>query len=379
MFHDSGVMLFFFFLSVAYPIIYTLIYNPEVIEDIPIAVVDKSRSAESRELTRMIDATQGIKVWNHAANLQKARRMENEHEVYGILEIPDDYGRKIGRQEQGVVTFYCDMSLLLRYRTMLSALTDVQLAAGADIRQQTMDMIGSAAESAGNMPVISEALMLGDPAQGFASFIMPGVLVLIIQQSMLLGVTMLAAGVKERRRRFGGADPESIEAGPWTTIWGKTLCYFTLYLPLCVYVLDLVPIMFNLPHIGDFRQMYLFVIPLLLGVAFMGQTISVFVTERESSMLVIVFTSVVFLFLSGLPWPRYAMNDLCIWIGNVIPATWGVEGFVRMNSNGSPLWEQSHPYIMLWVLCGVYMLTAYLVARFTTPRRARAGIQADIQ
>ena len=322
-FHDAGVMLFFFFLTVAYPLVYTFIYNPEIVENIPIAVVDNSRSEESRKLTRMIDATQGIEVWDYATNMEEAHRMENNHEVYGILEIPSDYARRIGRQEQGVVTFYCEMSLLLRYRTCLTALTDVQLAAGADIRQQTLDMIGLPAQEMGGMPIESEALMLGDPTQGFASFIMPGVLVLILQQSMLLGITMLAAGIKERRRRNGGIDPESIPAGPLTTIWGKTLCYITLYLPICVYVLDLVPIMFNLPHIGDFREMYLFIFPMLLATAFLGQTISVFVTERESSMLVIVFTSVVFLFISGLTWPRYAMNSLWTWVGDAIPATWG--------------------------------------------------------
>ena len=367
-FHDAGVMLFFFFLTVAYPLVYTFIYNPEIVENIPIAVVDNSRSEESRKLTRMIDATQGIEVWDYATNMEEAHRMENNHEVYGILEIPSDYARRIGRQEQGVVTFYCDMSLLLRYRTCLTALTDVQLAAGADIRQQTLDMIGLPAQEMGGMPIESEALMLGDPTQGFASFIMPGVLVLILQQSMLLGITMLAAGIKERRRRNGGIDPESIPAGPLTTIWGKTLCYITLYLPICVYVLDLVPIMFNLPHIGDFREMYLFIFPMLLATAFLGQTISVFVTERESSMLVIVFTSVVFLFISGLTWPRYAMNSLWTWVGDAIPATWGIEGFIRMNSNGSPLWEQSHPYMMLWLLCAIYMVTAWLVTHFSTPR-----------
>lgn len=364
-FHDAGVMLFFFFLTVAYPLIYTIIYNPEIVENIPIAVVDNSRGEQSRKLVRMIDATQGAEVYNYVANLDDARKLMNSHKVYGILEIPSDYDKKIGRGEQGVATFYAEMSLLLRYRTFLTALTDVQLALGADIRQQTIDRIGLPAQGLGAMPVDNESTMLGDPTQGFASFIMPGVLVLILQQSMLLGVTMLAAGIKERRRRFGGIDPETIQASPMITIWGKTLCYVTLYLPVCVYVLDLVPLMFHLPHIGNFPQMFLFIFPMLIATAFLGQSISVFVTERESSMLVIVFTSVVFLFLSGLTWPRYAMNSFWTIVGNAIPATWGVEGFIRMNSNGSPLWEQAHPYTMLWLLAAIYMVTAYLVTRFT--------------
>lgn len=361
-FHDAGVLLFFFFLTFAYPVIYTIIYNPEILENLPVAVVDHSRTALSRQLARDIDATQGIEVYDYAANMQEARRMMNEKEVFGILEIPDDYAKNLGRLEQGVVTFYSDMSLLLRYRTFLSALTDVQLADGAKLRQVGVDMIGGEAVDMNSLPVESEAVMLGDPTQGFASFIMPGIVVLIIQQSMLLGITMLAAGVMERRRRFG-YDPESINASPMATIWGKTLCYVVLYLPICVYVLDLVPIMFNLPHIGNFREMYLFIFPLLLATAFMGQTISVFVTERESSLLVIVFTSVVFLFLSGLTWPRYAMNGFWTLLGDCVPATWGVDGFTRMNSNGSPLWEQKDTYMMLWVLAGIYMVTAYIIAR----------------
>lgn len=319
----------------------------------------------------MIDATQGMEVFNTVPNMQDARRLMNEKKVYGILEIPADYGKKLARNEQGVVTFYSEMSLLLRFRTFVSALTDVQLAAGTKVRQGTVDMLGLPAEGMNKMPVDSEAIMLGDPTQGFASFIIPGILILILQQSMVLGVTMLAGGSKERRRRFGGIDPESVNAGPLTTIWGKTLCYVILYIPVCVYVLDIVPLMFNLPHIGDIRQMMLFVVPMLFASAFFGQTLSVFVTERESSMLVIVFTSVVFLFLSGLTWPRYAMNDLWLWIGDAIPATWGVEGFIRMNSNGSPLWEESHPYTMLWVLAAIYMTTAYFITRYTLPNRRR--------
>lgn len=370
-FHDVGVMLFFFFLTFAYPLIYTIIYNPEILENIPIAVVDNSRTEQSREFARMVDATQGIEVYDYVANLNDARRLENEHKVFGILEIPENYSRNLGRGEQSIVNFYSDMSLLLRYRTFLLALTDVQLVAGTQIRQQAIDLIGLPAQGKNQLPVESECTMMGDPTQGFASFIMPGVLVLILQQSMLLGVTMLAAGSKERRRRNGGIDPERVNAGALTTIWGKTLCYVILYLPICIYVLHIVPMMFSLPHIGDIREMFVYIFPLLVASAFMGQAISVFVTERESSMLVVVFTSVVFLFISGLTWPRYAMNKLWVWIGDAIPATWGVEGFIRMNSNGSPMWEQSHPYIMLWVLAGCYMVAAYLVTRFTNGRTRR--------
>ena len=78
-------------------------------------------------------------------------------------------------------------------------------------------------------------------------------------------------------------------------------------------------------------------------------------------MLVVVFSSVVFLFLSGLTWPRYAMNPLWVLIGDAVPATWGVEGFVRINSDSGSLAEQGRPLGMLWLLSAVYFVGAVAV------------------
>lgn len=368
-FSDMGVILFFFFLTLMYPVVYTLIYNPETVKDIPIVVVDHSRTAESRELARMVDATDAMKIYDYAPDLAAARKIENSHETFGILEIPADYAKNLGRGEQSVVNFYSDMSLLLRYRTFVGSLTEIQLALGTKIQTADINQLGLVAQGVGGAPISSEAIMLGDPTQGFASFIIPGILVLILQQSLILGVTMLRAGSSERRRRNGGVDPLSVPAGPITTVFGRTMCYLCLYLPICIYVLDLVPMMFNLPHIGHLTDYLLFILPMLLASSFLAITISVFVTERESSMLVVVFTSVVFLFISGLTWPRYAMNEFWQLVSGAIPATWGIEGFIRMNSNGSVLAQESHPYMMLWILAGIYFLTAVVMTRFLYPSK----------
>ncbi len=99
-FTDVGVILFFFFLPTAYPIVYSLIYNTEVTREMPVAVVDNSRTALSREFTRHADATEAIKVCGYPADLQEAKRWMAEKKCFGILEIPADYTRKLGRAEQ---------------------------------------------------------------------------------------------------------------------------------------------------------------------------------------------------------------------------------------------------------------------------------------
>lgn len=370
-FRDQGVMLFFLALPTIYPLVYALIYNPELIRDVAVVVVDNSRTAESRHLVRMLDATEPVGIVGYAANKAEAKRAMHEKKCYGVVEIPADYARRIGRGETANVSFYCDMSLLLRYRQFTMALTQVQIAAGAEIQQRTLADLGlpAAALASQGAPLNVSQQFVGDPSQGFSSFIMPGILMLILQQSVVLGACMIAGAASERRRRNGGSDPLGIDAPATATVVGKTLCYVAIMLPMVIYTLHVVPWIFKFPAYGSIVDELLFVVPYLLAVSVFGLTLSVFVTERESSFLVIVFTSVIFLFLSGLTWPRYAMSGPWQLIGACVPATWGVQGFVHINSDNASLALQSASYTNLWILTAVYFVAASIIFRFHRPKR----------
>lgn len=365
---DIGVLLFFLFLPLAYPIVYSLIYNPEVTRDMPVAVVDRSRTAMSREFVRHADATEAISICGYAADLPEARRWMAEKKCFAVLEIPEDYTRKLLRAQQPQIQFYCDMTLLLRYRTFLSSITELQIATGAQIRERAMSDLGMPSSGASEN-ISSVGFAMGDTQQGFASFIIPGIVILILQQSMLLGIVLLG-GTRQERRRLRGPLPWD-SYSPSAQIFGRALCYVLIYLPLSIYILDFVPAFFNYPHHGNLLQYLLMVLPMLLATAMLGQTLNIMASERESAFVIIVFTSVAFLFLSGLTWPRYAMNGLFMLLGDFVPATWGLEGFVRINSNGGELWQQSHAWTWLWLLTILYTATAYLTVRLQTRRIVR--------
>jgi ABC-2 type transport system permease protein len=367
--HDAGVLIFFFFLPVAYPIVYTLIYNPEVVTDIPVAVVDHSRTSESRELTRMASAAPAIQIYSYCSNIAEAKAQMASGDVFGILEIPDDYATSLGNGKQAVVQFYAESSLLIRNRAFVSALSDLQLALAQKITIERVSALG-VTTSGSALPVNSKSNFLGDTEQGFASFVIPGIIILILQQSMLLGICMLGGTERERRLRNGGKDSLSLDnVGTLATVLGRSLCYVFLYIPATIYILNIIPMIFDLPHIGDPLQAMLFIFPLLVASSFMGQALNLFMRERESAFILIVFLSVLFLFLSGLTWPRYAVNELWTAIGNCIPSTWGVEGFIRINSNGGTIGENATQFTMLWILAGVYFIAAYLVVRHLRKHR----------
>lgn len=359
--HDVGVMLFFLFLPLLYPILYTLIYNKELVEEVPFVVVDDSRSAKSRELVLMADATPEMRLVGYVSDMAEARRWLNEKACYGIMYIPGDYSHKLAKREQAVVPFYYDMSLLMRYRTFMEALTDIQIVVGNSERQALINEVGDVVEGLNVTTINSQAFILGDVTQGFASFVIPGVLILIIQQSMILGIVMLCGTSRDRRRKNFGIDPFAIEASAMTTVLGKSLCYVIIYIPLSLYMLHFVPLMFGLPHVGNVVDIMLFIVPFLFASAFLGMVLQLFVSERETSFLVIVFASLIFLFLSGLTWPRYAMDFPWRQLSDIIPATWGVEGFVNINSNGATISHVNTPYMMLWLLNAIYFLLASLL------------------
>lgn len=362
-FSDVGVMLFFFFLPLAYPVVYSLIYNPEVTRDMPVAVVDNCRTALSREFVRHADATEAIAVCGYAADINEARTWMNEHRCYGVLEIPADYSQRLGRGQQASVDFYCDMGLLYRYRTFLSSLTELQMATCTELRQKGFDLMGLSSDAMGQN-VQSQSFFLGDTQQGFASFIIPGIVVLILQQSMLLGICMLGGTSNDRRRLNRGIDPRQVPgASPSATCIGQALCYVTIYLPLTIFILHYIPEFFSYPHQGSPLDYLPFMLPMLLATAFLGITLSRWIHDRETTFISIVFTSVVFLFLSGLTWPRYAMGKPFILMGDLVPATWALEGFIQINTNGGTLSQQPTLYLSLWGLTALFLITAILSQR----------------
>ena len=372
-FRDEGVVIFFLLLNAVYPVLYALIYNPEVVRDERVVVVDDNRTALSRDLVRRLDGTQEVAIAGYAANMQEAQEAMHRKECYGILYVPRDFGQSICRGEQAHVSLYCDMSVMMRYKAMFTALSNVTQAMGnermAAVVEPVLSMSGSIIENR-QVPV-------GNPAMGIASAVLLFILPLVLQQSMILGIAMLHGGSIERRRRNGGRDPMAIEAGPAATIIGKMMCHQIIYVLPVVYVLHYVPLMFGFPQYGDLLHIICLAVPFIIAVSLMGQTLQAFVNERESVFLLFVFSSVVFVFLTGVSWPRYLMSRLWRVVGDCVPGVWMSNAYVRMQSDGALLSQVSHEYWMLWLQVPVMFILAYLVERYVNRRRYRSWIAAS--
>lgn len=369
-FADVGVIIFFLVVCLVYPVLYSLIYNTELPRDVKVVVVDDDRSADTREFVRMLDATQEVAVVGYAASMQEARRLVNDHECYSIVHFPADFSASVERLgEQAHVNVYCDMSVMMRYRQTLIAVNAVQQEMNAHIQAATVSAIPM---NVGGTTLDNKQVPLGNTAMGLASAVLPCILVLVLQQSMILGVGMLHGGSRDRRRRNGGIDPEQLNCSALVTVLGRTVAYLLVYVVPTFYTLLLVPKFFAFPQNGNPFEIIMMSLPYLIACALFAQTLKVLIKGREATFITLVFTSVGFVFLSGISWPRYQMSELWQAVGNMIPSTWAASSYIQMQSNGASLFDQGPTHVMLWLLCGIYLVTATF-AEYYIARRQNTG------
>ena len=192
-FRDQGVLIFFVLVPLVYPLIYAFIYTNETIHEVPTVVVDDSRSSLSREYLRKVDSSPEVSLVSYCADMEEAKLMLKDRRAYGIIYIPSTFSDDIVRGKQTQVSIFCDMSGLLYYKALLTANTNVSLAMNADIKVERSANTTDRQDEITAYPIEYEDVALYNPTNGFAAFLIPAVLVLIIQQTLLLGIGLSAA------------------------------------------------------------------------------------------------------------------------------------------------------------------------------------------
>ena len=124
-FKDEGTLLFVILVPLLYPVLYSWIYNNEVVKEVPVAVVDCSHSAMAREFVRHCDASSDVKVAYRCNSLEEAKDLVGHQKVYGVIYMPEDFGTRLGRMEQAHVSVYCNMGLMLTYKAIFQTCTAV--------------------------------------------------------------------------------------------------------------------------------------------------------------------------------------------------------------------------------------------------------------
>lgn len=360
-FRDHAVITFFIMLTLGYPLVYTYIYSNEVVREVPVAVIDHSHSPLSREFLRMWEASPSVKVVANCNDIEEAKLLMYKKDIYGILEIPADFSKDINRGDQAHVSLFCDMGALLNYKALLQATSDVSILMGKEIQVEGLPYASRMQQEIAASPVKIAEVKMFNPQSGFASFIIPAVLILVIQQSLLLGVGTIA-GTARDRSRYGSMIPVNRHyRRAWPIVLGNTCLYMPIYFVMAYWVFFIVPRIFSLTQIAPKGELMLFLFPFLLACVFFSICGSFLSKEREQPFLLFVFTSVPLMFISGISWPKEGIASYWITLSKIFPSTHGIDGFVKINNMGATLGEVSTEYISLWILAVIYFLLACIL------------------
>lgn len=360
--YDEGVFLFCLLMPAVYPLLYAWIYNNELVREVPVVVVDDSRSALSREFVHMADASPDVRIAANATSLDEARRMIERQEVRGIYYLPSDMADAVYEGRRAFLGVYCDMAMTLQYKSIYMTATSVVGKMNKDIRISRMTKLTTERdEDISAAPLNFVEVPIFNPSGGYAGFILPCVLMLILQQTLMLGIG-LSEGTRRERRRLLTLDSANLSRGYGIRLaMGKGLAYFMVYAVWAAYLSIVVPHLFGLVMIAQWRDLLAIMFPYLLACISFGLMLSWLVMYRENVLLLVVFTSVPFLLLSGISWPLNAIPPFWQGVGALIPSTFAVRAYVRMASMGATISDVMPEFRALWAQAAAYFAAASIV------------------
>ncbi len=362
-FRDQGVLIFFILVPLAYPLLYAYIYNNETVREVPAVVVDEGRSQLSRDFVRRVDATADVRVVAHCANMEEAKKLIRQRRAYGIVRLPRSFSADLSRMKQTSVRIYVDMSGMLYYKAILLACTNISLDMGAELKVMRAPGTTEEQDLVTQHPIEYRQVDIFNPTAGFASFLIPAFLILLLQQTLVLGVG-LSAGTARERNSYAELLPLSRHYnGLARIVLGKGAVYLLVFLWNAFYCLFVVPRMFSLPQIGSPTDVWLIALPFLVATVAFAMTCSVLIRQRETVFMIIVFCSVPLLFLSGVSWPGWSIPKFWKVVSWAFPSTFGINAFVKVNTMGATLADVRVEVISLWAQAAFYLGTTLLVYR----------------
>lgn len=362
---DEGVLIFFVFVPLVYPLLYSWIYNNEVVREVPVCVVDQSHSHLSRKFIRMCDASPDVHVKYYAQDLDEAKSLVSRQLVKGIYLIPSSFAEDVYGLKRGVVSVYCDMSLMLTYKAVFQTAQMVTMEMGNELKTMLGGRYTAREEAIATRPLDYEDVPIFSPAGGYGSSILPAVLMLILQQTLVLGIG-LSAGTARDENPYRSLIPvgDSRYEHTFPIVLGKSMCYLMVFMVMGAWLSVAVPRLFHFPQLATAGSLLCLMVPYILACTFFGMMVSCTVKYRENVMLIVVFVSVPLLFLTGVSWPQSSIPSYWQGVSWLFPSTFGARAYIRLNSMGADISDVMPELRILWIQAVCYFVLTLCVYRF---------------
>ena len=354
-----------FMLLVAGPLVYGLYYPQpylnQILRKIPIAVVDNDLSELSRNIVQTLDASGAVSVAVQAATLAEARKALDRGDAFAVVGIPPGTERDVLKGNTAHIPIYADATYLFIFRSMSNGIAVAINTLSSELAAHGARTDGSLAKAALASASPAEILVqpIFNPVGGYASYIVPAAFVLILQQMLLIGASMLT--VVALQQTAGGA---------FASVLGRGIAHLTIYLPALALYFIVLPRFYGFSTLGHPVQLFALASLFTLATSFMGQAAGAWFKHPETPTLIFLGTSLPQFFLAGFSWPREAIPRPALIAGYIFPSDFAIDGIVRIDQLGASLSEVVHDWRGLWCLTIVYFALAVISAALVMRRRA---------
>ncbi|MCT8987980.1 ABC transporter permease [Shewanella phaeophyticola] len=352
---DKAIIVTLFGGVLFYSVLYPLPYLNQVPTEQQVVVVDHDNSSLSRLVTRHADASAKIHILANLGSIDEAETWISEGKAHGLLVIPTNFRRDLLLGKGATLSYGGDASYFLIY----SAVAEGLVAAGLDASKQ-VQLIGLLAR--GQNPQLAQqsvnsininSVPAFNPSLGYTPYVIPGLFLLILHQTLLIGTGILGAGQWRRPGYWQHVSPGVLVFARLSVFLLIYSVFSSFYLGYCFY-------WYQVSVVATISEVSLFMLPFILATAALGIVFSSLFTRRDLSTQVYLLMSMPVLFVSGFVWPIALIPEPLVMISQLIPAVPAIMGMLELNQLGAGWLAVMPKWLQLWGLFAVFACIAIM-------------------
>jgi ABC-2 type transport system permease protein len=318
------------------------------VRNLPTAVYDEARTADSRALVQTILNTGNFRHYADATSRDEVRHWIEAGRISAAILVPPDYTRDLKRGHTATVQVIVDAADPLASQAAMS---------GAVLGAQQRSLQIATSRGGFQVPIAVSVRPLYNPTLRSATYIVPGIVGVLL--SMTLVIVMSMAIVRERER--GTLEQLVVTPISRTALMvGKVLPFVLVGYVQMTVILLLGQLMFHVPIRGSVLLLYVSALGFIGANLAIGLFLSTLVRTQAQAMQAGFLFLLPNLLLSGFMFPREAMPEVAQWIGLALPLTYFLQvlrGILLKGTGAAVLW----PEIM--ILAGFTLLLMTMAVR----------------
>ena len=351
-FSDVAIVLTIIGGVILYSFLYPQPYSSQSVSGLPISVVDLDKTETSRDIIYKLNATPQISIIRNDLSEKDAKDALVEGEVKAIIVIPPHFKRDLALQKSPTIAVGADSSYFLIYGGVLEGAMKSVLTEAATIKVAELLKRGTPLSGAKEAytPYSLNTINLFNPQNSYIQYVIPAVFIIILQQTMLIGLGILGGGVNERRKKRGPT---------WMVMLSRVIIFLSIFFTHMLFYFGFSFEMFGVTHLASIYDLVVFGLSFLLASIFFGIFIGSLFSSREIATPAILFSSLPLIFSAGFIWPLEEVPVVLQYVSNLVPSTPAINGFLRLNQMGADFSMLIPEYSLLWIQAVVYMFLGY--------------------